>query len=458
MNDSAWYYMNVHFFNTGNYIHESAYPSFHQASQYYPFFGYSFFLYLCERISSLLNLDWSTPVKLIQFILYLLSAFMAGGITFLLTRKQKLSYLIVVVYLLYYPYFNTCNFVMSETYACFFSVLIVFLFLKTQANYNKWISFILFLSCGYSILVKPVFLFIVIPVMVLYALQSIRFKEYSRLLALSAVLLFPFLQSGYSKVHHNNYSLQTGLGWHLWDRVIQSDKLIPHDSEKLEELKKVYRSHGREPNFGFWWDITRDLSEFSYEEKKIQDICKNIALDGIREYPREYIINTFSNSAKTFLEHPANNQVYPTTHDYKLMLANFSNEPQHIPLTDHLKTQVIFVSTKSFFSELIMKLNHRISGFRDPVNLIIHNLFFLIIYLAAGTFYLVQMFMSGFRNKVNESFIWLVPFFIVVGSNMLEYDQPRFLLPGFIFVVISIVNFMSDFIRILKHIKKTELP
>ena len=60
MNDSGWYYMNVHFVNTGTYINESRYPSFSEPSQYYPFLGYSGFLFLCDQIASLFHASLSS--------------------------------------------------------------------------------------------------------------------------------------------------------------------------------------------------------------------------------------------------------------------------------------------------------------------------------------------------------------------------------------------------------------
>ena len=106
MNDSGWYFMNVHFVNTGEYITESRYPSFNSPSQYYPFFGYSFFLYLCNELAVILDLGVSDLIKYFQFVMYVLSAILVKRIVNEISKKEKLAYVNGITFLLYYPYFN----------------------------------------------------------------------------------------------------------------------------------------------------------------------------------------------------------------------------------------------------------------------------------------------------------------------------------------------------------------
>ena len=85
MNDSGWYYMNVHFVNTGEYTTESRYPSFDEPSQYYPFLGYSFFLFICSKIALFFGIGVSIVIKYGQFLMYVISGILVQKIIFLVT-------------------------------------------------------------------------------------------------------------------------------------------------------------------------------------------------------------------------------------------------------------------------------------------------------------------------------------------------------------------------------------
>src|SRR5690606_2722569 len=109
MNDSGWYYMLVHFVNTGNYVTESMYPSFDEPSQYYPFFGYGFFLYILKGLSTISGIDFSFIVKTFQFLMYITSALLVRKIFNLISNNLIIAYVMGIIFLLYYPYFNFTN-------------------------------------------------------------------------------------------------------------------------------------------------------------------------------------------------------------------------------------------------------------------------------------------------------------------------------------------------------------
>jgi len=311
----------------------------------------------------------------------------------------------------------------------------------------------LFLAAGCSMLVKPVFLSIVLLLLLFFSLDAIRLKKYGRLACMLGVLVFPASQSVFSKTHYGNYSLQTGLGWHLWDRVIHYDKLIPTHSAALQELQNVHAAHGKRLSYGFWWDVTKDLSELGYTERQTQEICKDVSLDGISENIFPYALNTFRNSGTTFLVAPVSGDVYPGTEAYRNKILGFSGEPQHVPLTARLMEQRCF-SAPSAFRESLLRINHRISELSDPFVSVFHNALILFLYLLAGIFNLYLLVKSRFRKHAGLFFIWFVPFATCVCSNMLEYSQPRFLIPAFIFVILSL-TFTS--IHILEKMKQYKI-
>jgi hypothetical protein len=450
MNDSGWYYMNVHFIKTGNYVCESMYPSFQQPSQYYPFLGYSFFLYCCEKTAQLFHSDWSNLVKISQFCFYILSAFILKKLTIIQTAQKNLSYVVATLYLLYYPNFNYVNFVMSETYASFLILLLIYLFAKVNRRFKPWTAALMFLIAGYCVLVKPVFLPVSVFILFLFSLQCFRNKKYSRLTCILAVFIFPSAQSVFSKIKYDNYTIQSGMGWHLWDRVIQSDKLVPENSASLEKLKEIHALHHKSVNYGFWWDVTRDLSSFGYTEVESQKICKNVALDGIRENPGSYFLNTIGNSVRTFLIPVSSGDVYNTYSGYYQKVNDFSFEPQHVPLTDQLSRQNCFRYPVSRFQEYMLGINYRISILFNSAVGLFHNWLILGLYLLAGIF---SLFLVVQKRMIENSLfflVWFTSFAIIFCSCMLEYVQPRLMMPAFGCILLSIVFFIHQIIRILE--------
>lgn len=443
MNDSAWYYMNVYFVKTGNYISESNYPSFHEPSQCYPFLGYSFFLYMAEKISGLTHISWPIIIKLAQFSCYVASATFVRKITFLQTKRLKLSYIICILFLCYYPYFNYTNAVMSETLACFTMIIYVYLFLKVKMDNRPLTLFLFFFISGYSVLLKAVYSPIILIFLINIVFKIIQEKKFVLLLYTLSILIFPLSQSVFSKIYYGNYTIQTGLGWHLWDRIIESDKSIPVKSTSLEELKAIYAEHKQTVSFGFWWDVTADLSRFGYSETQAQEMCKNISIDGLRQEPADFIFKTFRNSAQIFASPLLSFSVQPYEKDYSQKLQEFGVEPQHVPLVKMLEAQYNFspyANTKNFF----LKANYKFSQVYDNASFLFHNYFILFLYILSGIYFLYDILKDRITDSINNMVIWSVPFIIVICSNMLEFPQTRYILPAAVFIIITLAIFFNS--------------
>jgi hypothetical protein len=449
MNDSGWYYMNVHFVNTGEYITESRYPSFDHPSQYYPFFGYSFFLFVCNKIALSLGVGVAFIIKYGQFIMYLFSGILVKNIIFQLTNREKLAYAIGACFLLYYPYFNYVNLVMSETYATFLILLTCYLFIRTQVRFSKATIAILFLIAGYIILIKPVFLPISIAITVLYSISVVSSRKYSLLFFVSFILVFPVTQSIFSKVHYDNYKLQSGLGWHMWDRVICYDKQIPHSSENLDQLKEIYKNENKPVSYGFWWDVTKDLSEFGYKEPEIQKMCQSIAFDAIAEEPVTYILKTFENSYTSYIDHNTEERVYSNTSEYIDEINKFSKEQQHKPLTDELDLQTYYSSF--YLNDKILSFNVKYAEFSNIFNYLIHNSVLLFLFVLAGIHSIYILLKSRFEKNRIEFLLWFTAFSIIFGSNLAEYPQSRLVQPAVIFVII-VITLKINHLRL--HLKR----
>lgn len=433
MNDSGWYFMNVHFVNTGSYITESRYPSFDEPSQYYPFFGYSFVLFICEKISLFLGIGFSGVVKNCQFLMYVISGILVKRIIFQVTKKEKLAFTIGIVFLLYYPYFNYVNLLMSETYAAFLILLLSYFFLKTQIKLNKLTATILFLLAGYIILVKPVFLPISIAIIILYSITVISARKYSFLIFILYITVLPISQSIFSKIYYDNYKLQTGFGWHMWDRVIFYDQEIPQSSEALNELKLIYKNENKPVSYGYWWDVTKDLSEFGYDESETQEICKNIAIDAIVEKPVKFISNTIKNCYNNFLMDNLGTRVYLNSEQYLSEIEKFSHEQQHKPLTNELSKQSYYQSF--LFNDLILSFNYSYAKLSKYISFIFHNSIVFLLFVLAGIHTIYILLTSKFKRNRAEFIIWFTAFSVIFGSNLAEYPQARLMQPAVIFII-----------------------
>ena len=434
MNDSGWYFMNVHFVNTGNYINESRYPSFDEPSQLYSFFGYSFYLFICEKISQI-GIDFSLIVKFGQILMYIFSAIIVKKIMLIIVKKENLAYIIGIAFLLYYPFFNFVNLVMSEMYATFLILLTCYYFMKIQVRFDKISAAILFLLAGYIILVKPIFLPISVAILVLYSIKVLYNRQYTFLPFVLLIVVFPLSQAIFSKNHYDNYKLQSGLGWHLWNRLILYDKQIPESSVHLSELKAIYKAHNKPVSYGFWWDVTKDLSEFGYNEVETQKICENIGKDAIAEKPVRFVMNTFKNSYYNFITDNTQDWTYDNADQYLKRIAHFSTEQQHKPLTDQLSKQTYYSSY--IFNDKLLTINNRFAQF-NYFNVIFHNSFVFLLYILAGIQIIYSLLYSRFKRNQKEFILWFAAFAIIFGSNFAEFPQSRLIQPAVIFVILIV--------------------
>ncbi len=447
MNDSAWYYMNVHFVNTGDYMNESRYPSFHEPSQYYPFLGYSFFLFLSGKIAFLFHINVAIIIKYGQFLMYLASAILVRKTIQLITRRMALAYIISIVLLLYYPYFNYVNLVMSEAYATFLILLTIYLFVKNYFHLNGITASVLFLLAGYVILVKPVFLPASLLIVILSIVNFLQNRKYIMLISISTILIFPFAQCLFSKVYYDNYKLQTGLGWHLWDRVIYHDKQIPYSSESWKNLEGIYEQHHWPVSKDFWWNVTKDLSEFGYTEAETQHICGTIAMAGIASNPLRYMTNTLVLCHSNFLQENLYANVFPSLSEYYHEMENFSEEQQHRPLTIELLKQKDSTS-RPFWNSLIA-FNFSIARLSNSAYFFFHNSVIFFFYVLAGIQALYLLLVRKFKKNVCEFLIWFSAFSIILGSNMAEFQQSRLILSAVVLVMMILSIKLNEWVNYL---------
>lgn len=362
-------------------------------------------------------------------------------------RKENISYLFGILFLIYYPYFNYVNLVMSETYAIFLILLTTYCFTKAISR-NKIFVSCTYLLAGYIILVKPIFLPVSIVVIILLTLNLYRNKKYVLISNIFLSIVFPVSQMLFSMHYYQNSKIQSGYGWHMWDRVIFYDKLIPKTSQNLDNLNKIYHANNKTLSFGYWWDVTKDLSELGYTEVETQKICEDIAHDGIKEYPIKFLINTFKNSYINFLQINSYSRVYKSKEEYFKEIDWFSNEQQHKPLTNVLVSQTYY--NKFPFNKYILTINKYYAEIMNYFNYLFQNVIILFLYILAGGHSLYILFSNKFKKGETNFLLWFVAFSIIFGSNLAEYPQPRLFQLSVIFIIMIIGIKITTFFSIFK--------
>ncbi len=453
LNDSAWYYMTVHFFETGSYIHENSYPSFDTPSLYYPSLGYSALLYIAEKISQYTSLDWAIQIKWFQFLLYIISVLLVKNIVQLITKRNKPAFVAGILFLSFYPFFQYTSAVMSETYAVFLIIAFIWLFVKNQQRQNLRLTIVMFTLGGYIILVKPVFLAVTFMTAVFYIINIIRSKNRIMLIFILLVFIFPSIQIMINGRCYNNPVIQTGTGLHLWNRVIYKDKLVPYSSQSYLQLKDIYLKHNKDVNLGYWWNISNDLSCFGYKEMEIDKICKDVSVDGIKEFPMTFTLLSFNHFYCSFCMNSENMIYFNDIGEYYKSIDSFSKERHHKPLTDKLMEQTCYMDIPGINS--ILRVNSFITEQFYDISFLYHNAIIFILYCIAGMFYIYKLIRNKFRKYQSEFLLWFTAFSIIFCSNIVEYVQARQMLPSVVFVLmILIIGFYDMIFEIKKSFKK----
>lgn len=426
MNDSGWYYMNVHFMQTGEYRNESMYPSFHSPSQYYPLLGYSGFLGIGHSLADLLGIPPFLLIKCFQLFIYILTSLMLAGLARGWTGSKTIGDLMGLLFLLYYPNLVFTHFLMSETLASFLLIGSLYGYALCSQQRNTWACCIWSLSLGYMMLVKTVFLPVAVIFFFLMAYQVLSVKR-QHWMALLPFFIFPLVQLGLNKQIFHNLKLQSGLGWHLWDRVIANDRLIPSSSPAYDSLKKTLALTNQRPDPGYWWGVTRQLSELGYTEEECQAITLQISLDAIREHPVRYIVNTVMESCRV-LVYPNEVVVPPGLDAWQEQLQQFCNEPQHQPFCEQAKRQGGYAT--SWISGEMMTLHNRFAGVYNAIAPAFHHPLVIMAFLLSWILCLYRAIRYGLFEDGGMWLSGLLVLAVVFGSIMAEYPQSRLVQPA----------------------------
>jgi len=225
--DSGWYFAGVRYMETGTYLWESFYPSFAGPSQYYPLGGYSLVLLGAREFASLIGADWVSVVRVAQLSAYLVT----GALVYAIAKRfagRKTGAAAALLYFAWFPFLNYAVLVMSETFACLLLTAVVFLLLDGLARARRGALFLSFFLAGWAVLFKSVLL-AVLPLLlaaaVIYDWNARRWGTWALLAA--ALAACPAAQAIANHFVYGNFRVVGGLGLHLCNRLLLTDKSIP---------------------------------------------------------------------------------------------------------------------------------------------------------------------------------------------------------------------------------------
>jgi hypothetical protein len=436
-NDSGWYYMNAHFIKTGEYIQRNATPSFDKPSHFYPLMGYSGFVFLCDAIANTTSIEFTEVIKYVQLLLYIFAAFVCVRIFKELFENENFEYLGGLLFVLYYPYFNYTTILMSETYATFILLFVVLQFIRTIKRPSAKSALLLFTFGGYFILIKPVFIPVLALISIVFTIMMVNKRRYRLLFCMFSAYFFLTIQVAINRNVYHSSEMQSGKGFHFWDRVITYDKLIPKKSAALDTLKNIYAAHNQPVSYDYWWFIVKDLSHWGYKEAEIDRLCLAISKDGIKENKVPYFFNTFKNTYTNFNQDNHSLYVRASQRAYKEEIITFSGDPQHRILTNRLLKQEYLAEMP--FNQPILKLNTVYAYFSNYLLKAIHTTLFYVLFIFSGIYFLVKLFKQKFKTHVIEASIWCIAFGIMFGVNLAEYPTPRNIQPVIILILFCIV-------------------
>lgn len=225
--DSGWYFAAARYMETGTYVWESFYPSFEGPSQYYPLGGYSLILLGARKLASWIGADWVFVLRVVQLAAYAVTGVLVYAIAKLFAGR-KVGAAAALVYFAWFPFLNYALLVMSETVACLLFTAFVLLFLTGLAHDRRWALVASFFLAGWAVLFKSV-LMVVLPLLLAAAVLydwTARRRGY-RALLLAALIACPAAQSIANHFVFGNSRTVGGLGLHLCNRLLLTDKSIP---------------------------------------------------------------------------------------------------------------------------------------------------------------------------------------------------------------------------------------
>ncbi|MBN1576666.1 MAG: hypothetical protein JW913_08955 [Chitinispirillaceae bacterium] len=447
--------MNAYFLRTGEFINDSAFPSFVKPVLYYPLFGYSGIINLFLFIADILPIHWTVLIKFFQVVLFNCSA--------LLMYKICCSWgyrigggIAALLFLVYFQFFNVALTLMAENNAIFFMLLAIHLLGHGLRN-GKYASIIgASLSASVTFMLRPVMgvLGVIMVFLVMIAKNSGKTKKI--LLCISAFLLLPLIQSLGDKLVLGTFTIREGLGWNLWNRVVLVDRHFPRNSSTLAQVRlRIGDSTFMPDTNDGWWGITSQLSRHGLQPSEIQRICLLLSIEGIREHPLDYLLRTLRRS---FIELPlTTSYVYDVRFggfgNYHEYLVRFRAERQHQPLADQVlptvKTGNITLGDKIGY-----KLYQYWSTYFDRLDRQWMHGLMLAGYWAVLLLLSYQALRKKDRGLGAQAIILCVPLGFSVGTEMMEVLVGRYNLPC---LVIYLIGFAIGIDMIIKRLLKIDI-
>ena len=445
-NDSAWYYMNVHYLLTGEYLYEEIFPSFAGPCQYYPSGGYSLILLLAKAIEPILGTSWVNVLSVIQLGTYALSAWLLFAIGRLF-NYPKAAIASVALFFLYFPFVYFTTVAMSESLAVVLMLTVLWLTIRGLLRKSTTCLLGAFLVLGYGVLVKPVFM-IAFPVFFVVVL-AYQWKEKHLKTWAVVILLFllcPVAQSLSNGSTMGSYRMRSGLGWHLWNRIIYEDNSFPKHAKLALRLSRKLRSRG-EPGIrtGWWWEFVAQLSRHGYSRQETEAICRELAMQGLRENKWKYAKNTFARSWALLTQNLALTHLYETHDQYFAYLTYFGQDRQRAPLVSELWSQREVFSGEN--RNVRLSIYHTIARAFSHVQQVRFEMVIAFGYMLWSCLIVARILRDRSFERLPAFLVIVVPALVVVGSCLAESPSVRHRLPAMPLIILGCCAVVEDGIR-----------
>jgi 4-amino-4-deoxy-L-arabinose transferase-like glycosyltransferase len=446
LNDPAWYYMFKCWLFDGVWINDEIYPSFQSPVLYYCSLGYPLLLYMAELLSRITGASFSFFILTLQLICYLLSA----RLLWMVCSRwigHTATYLTILFYLWYLPFFNYAHFLMSETWFILSMLTVIYTFQRALYSEKKlWLA-LCFLVAGYAFLVRPV-AGVMFPLLaaVFFFGRSAHKSKLNIVLCSLFFFLFPLVQSGFNKVVFSTWKLREGFAWNFWNRVVAEDGYDPLQSRATLKIADKLRTPPFNITNSRWWEITSQLSVNGMQPEEIQKYCMEVCVDGVKKNFGLYLRNTLKNGLWVLPTHQQESiLIFKTREEYFLALQTYESK-QHAPLLKELYGQSF--ETNAFEAFFLKAYTAWSIAFQPFAEHWFHVLLFCLV-LAGMILFILKIKIKGQREYL-LLFVFSLTLCMSVAACAFEVMHFRYYMPSLVLsgmLAAYSLKTLSDIIR-----------
>jgi len=305
--DSGWFYMAVHYLETGTYRYGTGMTAFNGPCLYHNPFGYPALIALTKQLG---GSGWPILLQLIQGAAYL-GAYEACRRLYEIASGKARPVVLPVIYVAQFTTIEYSNYVMSECVSGFFisvSACLLAACLCDREGGRPGLRVWLGLCAAEVVFLKTVCLPIMIAACAWLPIPAGRRRKLE--VVPGGILVVLILASmSFNLACFNRFALKGNWGWNIFNRVVHTDgKLNPEGAVTRATMELTGMTITRD---WFWWDLEDALGRKGFSLDETSTIAEVIAREGIATYPLGFAFGTFTNGYRLAILTDAISQVRP---------------------------------------------------------------------------------------------------------------------------------------------------